>query len=191
MAATRLISLHIGKGRMLAQWAKVFNLKQRAQALVFMKEHNVSSYEDLETRTNAITGKCDALLTSVKEDEKSLQEIAVLKHHIVNYAKSKDVYAEYKKSGYSRQYFEEHRDLLVPRKAARQAFDEYKFRLAADAAHRNSDIAATQRVPDPIGEFTSVNSPQGAISFKQMKIPTGLGWEKNTESVLTFLRTAY
>ena len=62
-----------------------------------MKEHNVSSYENLETRTNAINGKCDALLTSVKEDEKRLQEIAVLKKHIVNYAKSKDVYAEYRK----------------------------------------------------------------------------------------------
>ena len=86
-----------GKGAGYAQWAKVFNLKQMAQALVFMKEHNVSSYENLETRTNAINGKCDALLTSVKEDEKRLQEIAVLKKHIVNYAKSKDVYAEYRK----------------------------------------------------------------------------------------------
>ena len=127
-----------------------------------MKEHNVSSYEDLETRTKAITGKCDSLLTSVKEDEKRLREIAVLKKHIVNYAKSKDVYAEYKKSGYSRQYFEEHRDLLAPRKAARQAFDEYK------AAH---DGAQLPKVKDLSAEYSAIltRKKQNYAEYRKLK----------------------
>lgn len=57
------------------------------------------------------TEKLDVLLESVKADEARLQEIAVLKKHIANYAKARDTFAEYKKSGYSRDYFEKHCDV--------------------------------------------------------------------------------
>ena len=36
------------------------------------------------------------------------------------------MFAEYRASGYSRKYYEEHRDVLALRQAAKQVFDEYK-----------------------------------------------------------------
>ena len=36
-----------GKGAGYARWAKVFNLKQMAKALMFMEEHGIKSYEEL------------------------------------------------------------------------------------------------------------------------------------------------
>ncbi|MFR2372181.1 MAG: hypothetical protein ACLS8T_31760 [Anaerobutyricum sp.] len=101
-----------GKGGGYTRWASVFNLKQMAQAMMFLKEHEIESYEDLAQKTAAYTERRDSLLESVKADETRLQEIAVLKMHIVNYAKSRDVFAAYQSSGYSQEYFEEHRDVL-------------------------------------------------------------------------------
>ena len=72
------------------------------------------------------------ILTSIKADEERLQEIAVLKKHILNYSKAKDTFAAYKASGYSKRFYEEHRDVLTLRKAAKQAFDEYREKHGED-----------------------------------------------------------
>lgn len=118
--------IQAGKGGGYTRWAKVFNLKQMAQAMLFMQEHGISGYEELHEKASSFLKTQDSLLESIKADEARLQEIAVMKKHIVNYAKAKDVFAEYKASGYSQRFFEEHRDILTLRRAAKEAFDGYK-----------------------------------------------------------------
>lgn len=115
-----------GKGGGYVQWAKIFNLKQVAEAMFFAEDHGISSLEELAAQVKERTEKTDTLLASIKVDENRLQEIAVLKTHLINYAKSRDVFAEYKKSGYSRDFFEVHRDVLTLRRAASSAFKEYE-----------------------------------------------------------------
>lgn len=44
--------------------------------------------------------------------------------HIINYAKTKDVYVDYRKSGYSRKFYESHREAITLHKAAKDAFNE-------------------------------------------------------------------
>ncbi len=117
--------LQEGKGQGYANWAKVFNVKQIAKTVMFLEEHGVSSFEELRGKAEYITERRDTLLDSVKVDEKKLQEITVLKTHKINYEKARKVFAEYKTSGYNQQFFEEHRELLTLRRAAKQAFDEY------------------------------------------------------------------
>lgn len=56
--------------------------------------------------------------------KKRLNEIAVLQKHITNYLKTKDVYAGYRASGYSKGYYEEHEDAIRLCKASKRAFDE-------------------------------------------------------------------
>ena len=51
-------------------------------------------------------------------------EIAVLRAHIVNYAKTRDAYAAYRKAGYSKKFLEAHREEIELHKAAKAAFDE-------------------------------------------------------------------
>ena len=53
-----------------------------------------------------------------------MAEIAVLKTHIINYSKSKDVYVAYRKAGYSKQFFEAHREEILLHKAAKEAFGQ-------------------------------------------------------------------
>lgn len=50
--------------------------------------------------------------------------IAVLRTHIVNYARTRPVYDAYRKAGYSKRFLEAHREEITLHKAAKTAFDE-------------------------------------------------------------------
>ncbi|MCD8130405.1 MAG: relaxase/mobilization nuclease domain-containing protein [Lachnospiraceae bacterium] len=112
-----------GKSDGYARWAKSFNLKQMAEAVCFVKEQGIGTLEELTERTESITARFNELSTSIKSSEERLAEIAVLKKHIFNYSKSKGTYAAYRKSGYSKQFLEEHREEITLHKAAKEAFD--------------------------------------------------------------------
>lgn len=113
-----------GKGAGYARWAKVFNLKQMANVMCFLQENSIDSFEELAARTDAAVTRFNELGDSIKSSEARLQEIAVLKTHIINYSKTRDVYVAYRKSGYSRKFFEEHRESITIHKAAKDAFDK-------------------------------------------------------------------
>lgn len=66
----------------------------------------------------------DGLNAQIKTAEKRMAEVQVLKKHIINYAKTRDVYTAYRKAGYSQKFYEEHRAELTLHKAAKTAFDE-------------------------------------------------------------------
>lgn len=53
-----------------------------------------------------------------------MAEIAVLKTHIINYAKTRDIYTAYRKAGYSKKYYDAHESDIIIHKAAKKAFDD-------------------------------------------------------------------
>ena len=61
-----------------------------------------------------------------------MSEVSVLRKHLINYAKTKDVFAAYKASGYNQEFYEAHRDTLALRSAAKKAFDAYKKENGSD-----------------------------------------------------------
>lgn len=89
-----------------------------------MQENGIDSFDELSTRADASVSRFNALGDSIKSAEARLQEIAVLKTHIINYSKTRDVYVAYRKSGYSRKFFEEHRESITIHKAAKDAFNK-------------------------------------------------------------------
>ena len=97
------------KGAGYQRWASVYNLKQMAQTMIFLRENGIESMEQLKRNVKDTREKYDKLDGKLKHAEKRLEEISSLKTHIVNYSKTRDVYVEYRKSGYSKRYFEEHR----------------------------------------------------------------------------------
>ena len=46
-------AIRAGKGPGYERWAKVFNLKQLSQAVLYLKEHGDMSYDELKERTSA------------------------------------------------------------------------------------------------------------------------------------------
>lgn len=120
--------LQAGKGASYERWAKVFNLKQMAQTINFLSENNLLAYEDLEQKAQTTTATSNELSAKIKTAEKRMGEIAVLKTHIINYAKTRDVYTAYHKAGYSKKFYEEHTADLLLHKAAKAAFDELQMK---------------------------------------------------------------
>ena len=53
-----------------------------------------------------------------------MAENKVLKTHIINYSKTRDTYIAYRKSGYSKKFYEAHRDEILLHKAAKEAFSK-------------------------------------------------------------------
>ncbi|MFR4264231.1 MAG: relaxase/mobilization nuclease domain-containing protein [Faecalibacterium prausnitzii] len=116
--------MQTGKGPGYERWAKVFNVKQMAQTYNYLREHGLLNYAELEEKAAAATAQFHALSAQIKAAETRMAEIAVLKTHIINYAKTRDVYAGYRKAGYSKKYLAEHESDILLHKAAKNAFDE-------------------------------------------------------------------
>ena len=116
--------LQQGKGKGYEQWAKIFNLKQMAQTVNFLQEHKLLAYSDLEEKAKKCTATFDELNTQIKTAEKRIAEIQALKKHIFNYAKTRDVYTDYRKAGYSKKFYEEHHADLTLHRAAKAAFEQ-------------------------------------------------------------------
>ena len=112
------------KGAGYARWATVYNLKQMSKTLLFLRDHKIENLDQLHSLAMEKTAKRDELLSSIRAAEKRLAEIAALKKHIINYSKTRSTYEEYRKAGYSKKFFEAHREEITLHKAAKQAFDE-------------------------------------------------------------------
>ena len=116
--------LQAGKGAGYARWAKVFNLKQMAQTMNYLSENKLLEYAVLEEKAAAATAHHNELSAHIKAAEKRMAEIAVLRTHIVNYAKTREVYVAYRKAGYSKKFREAHEEEILLHQAAKNAFDE-------------------------------------------------------------------
>ena len=113
-----------GKSVGYKKWAPKFNLKEMSKTLLFLQEQKIGSAEELRERAAAATERYHAMGDSIKAAEARLTEIAVLKTHIINYAKTRPVYDAYRKVGYSKAFLEAHREEITLHKAAKAAFDE-------------------------------------------------------------------
>lgn len=113
-----------GKGGGYTHWAKMFNVKQMAQTILYLQEHEFESFEQLDTATNEIVKRFHEVSAELKYLEKQLGESKELKKQIINYSKTRDVYVEYRKAGYSKKFLEAHREEIQMHKAAKASFDK-------------------------------------------------------------------
>lgn len=113
-----------GKSGGYERWAKKFNRKEAAKTVCLLKEKGIGDYGELKALTERLSSRFSELSDSIKASEKRMAEIQVLRTHIINYSKTRDVYIEYRKAGYSKKFFEEHREEIQLHKAAKEAFNQ-------------------------------------------------------------------
>ena len=130
MAATRLIALHKNKGKSVAACLKsrtdyVQNPDKTEQGEL------VSSYEcsPLTVDEEFMLSKRQYELVTGRRQKSDviayqMAEIAVLRTHIVNYARTRPIHDAYRKAGYSKKFLGAHREEITLHKAAKTAFDE-------------------------------------------------------------------
>ena len=87
-----------GKGGGYARWAKRYNLKEMSKTLIFLQENKIGSMDEMEEQVRAATMRYHELGDSIKAAEARMAEIAVMKTHIINYAKTMSIYEAYRKA---------------------------------------------------------------------------------------------
>ena len=131
-----------GKGGGYERWAKKHNLKEMSKTLIFLQEQKIGSADDLKERADAALSRYHKLGDSIKAAEKRMAEIAVLRAHIVNYAKTRPVYDAYRKSGYSSKFLEAHREEVTLHKTAKAAFNESSLKKLPKVKDLNAEYSA-------------------------------------------------
>ena len=130
-----------GKSEGYARWAKRYNLKEMSKTLIFLQENKIGSIEEMQERVNAATAQYHELGDSIKAAEQRMAEIAVLRAHIINYAKTRPVYDAYRKAGYSKKFLEEHREQITLHRAAKATFDEAGLKKLPKVKELNTEYS--------------------------------------------------
>ncbi|MBQ6610446.1 MAG: relaxase/mobilization nuclease domain-containing protein [Oscillospiraceae bacterium] len=130
-----------GKGPGYEHWAKSFNLKQMAETLLYLQEHKLLYYPDLAKRTEESTKLFNTLSEQIKSAEKRMTELSVLRSHIINYAKTREVYIAYRKAGYSKKFLAEHESEILLHKAAKNYFNEAGIQKLPSVKSINAEYA--------------------------------------------------
>ena len=126
--AARMDSLGEGYGledlRAVLSGKKAHSPRKKTVTQAEPPKVNLLEYAVLEKKAAAATAHHNELSAQIKAAEKRMAEIAVLRTHIVNYAKTREVYVAYRKAGYSKKFREEHEEEILLHQAAKNAFDE-------------------------------------------------------------------
>jgi len=116
-----------GKGAAYEQWAKIYNLKQMARTLIYLKENGIDSYDELVKKSSSASGGFQKKLTRIKEIETRQKEISALQKQLGNYRKTRETYSAYLKSGRSQSFYDIHAADIVLHEAAKRHFNELGY----------------------------------------------------------------
>ena len=131
-----------GKGAGYANWARKFNLKQMAQTVAYLQDHDLMDYAALSQRADAVSAEYHDLADRIKMAETRMAEIAVLRTQIINYAKTRDTYVAYRKAGYSKKFKAEHEADILLHQAAKRYFDALGLKKLPTVKALNAEYAA-------------------------------------------------
>ena len=95
---------------------------------MFLRDHHIESVDQLNALVEERSQRRDVLLSSIQNAEKRMDEIKVMKKHIINYSKTRAVYEDYRKAGYSKKFLNTHREEIEMHKTAKAAFDALRVK---------------------------------------------------------------
>ena len=102
----------------------MYNLKQMAAALQYLKEHQLFEYDDLAAKTDAATERFHTLAGDIQQTEAELSRVSNLMAAVVQYAKTRPAFDGYKAAKYNRKYLAEHEAELADYRAAKATMAE-------------------------------------------------------------------
>ncbi|OUQ37406.1 relaxase/mobilization nuclease domain-containing protein [Faecalibacterium sp. An121] len=129
------------KGTGYQRWAKKFNLKEISKTLIFLQENKLTNMDELNDKADVAVKRFHELQETIKAAEKRMAEIAELRTQIIQYAKTHDVYAAYRKAGYSKKFRAEHEAEILLHQAAKEFFDKQGIKKLPKVKDLNAEYA--------------------------------------------------
>ena len=114
--------LRAGKGKGYQVWAERNNIDAKAQMVIFLKEHHIGSLEELNDQIQELTDQRNSLKASIREKQNRMKEINRQRQAIRDYSRTKEVYTQYRESGWSVKFYQEHRQEIEDHKNAQAVY---------------------------------------------------------------------
>ena len=114
--------LRASKGKGFQVWAERNNIDAKAQMIIFLKEHHIGSLEELNEQIQTLTDQQKELKVSIREKQNRMKEINRQRQAIRNYSRTKEVYTQYRESGWSVKFYQEHRQEIEDHKNAQAVY---------------------------------------------------------------------
>lgn len=114
--------LREGKGKGYMVWAERNNIDAKAQSIIYLKENHIGSIAELNERITALRSERNQLNASIRQNQKRMKEINELRKAIRDYGRTKDVYTQYWESGWSLEFYQEHRREIEAHKQAQEVY---------------------------------------------------------------------
>lgn len=164
------------------KWAKKYNRKEAARTVILLKEKGLDNYDDLVAYTENLSSRFSELSDSIKAAEKRMIEVQALQKHIKNYHDTRQIYNEYRKSGYSKKFFEEHRQEISLHQAAKKAFDELQVSKlpSRQSLYEEFHRLAVQKKKD-YAEYRQVRKEREELLIAKQTVETILNIDKKKE----------
>ena len=134
-----------GRGAGYQRWAKKFNLKEMSKTLIFLQENKLTSKDELNSKVEAATKHFHELQETIKAAENQMAEITELRTQVIHYAKTREVYAAYRKTGYSKKFRAEHEADILLHQAAKEFFDKQGIKKLPKVKELNAEYTELLR----------------------------------------------
>ena len=165
--------LREGKGKGYMIWAERNIIDAKAQSIIFLKEHNIGSIDELENQINMLRSERNALHAAIREKQNRMKEINELRQAIRDYRRTKDVYAQYKASGWSPKFYNEHRKDIESHKKAQAVYStvdgkmptlkELSAEYDALKAEKESDDAVLEELKPQLTTLNHIKYTSGFL----------------------------
>ncbi len=176
--------LQAGKGAGYARWASVFNLKQMAQTMNYLTEHGLLDYADLKEKAADASARYAELSGKIKTAEQRMAEIAVMKTHIINYSKTRDMYVAYRKAGYSKKFKAEHESDILLHQAAKKFFDESGLKKLPTVKSLQAEYAALlEEKKSAYAEYRRARDERKELLTVKANVDRLMGYDKSETDI--------
>ena len=113
-----------GKSRGYQVWAERHNLEAVSKSMIYLKENHIDSYASLEQMIQSKTETRNALSSRIKNTQARMNEIREQKKAITTYRRTKDIYVQYRESGWSQAFYKEHAKEIEAHKKAQDVYSK-------------------------------------------------------------------
>lgn len=115
--------LQQAKGPGYETWAKRFNLKEMAKTFSYLREHNLLDRTELDRRTDEACLRTNNAVQRINAINARQAELKKIRSAIIQYSKTREIYAQYKQSNWSPKFRLQHEQEIEAHKEAKKFFD--------------------------------------------------------------------
>ena len=121
--------LRASKGKGFQVWAERNNIDAKAQMIIFLKEHQIDSLEELNDQIQGLTDHQNELKASIREKQNRMKEIIRQRQAIRDYSRTKEVYTQYRESGWTVKFYQEHRQEIENHRNAQAVYSSHDGKM--------------------------------------------------------------